>query len=209
MDKFLTLNEANTIIFFFTAIATWILAIVALRGLRTAKGKLSEDDYRWHKNLETQKMIARSKPAAELTALALKIQDAMHDIRSRWFRVPADKANNELYFYEQRYERIAEYNDLFEKLRDIQIQVKTIIGDVEVEQAVENLFSARHRIRVAIESLIMYAKLNDDGEYRVAIKELKEILLEDINETDATSQEINNAIKTIQTRLTPIVQMNE
>ena len=70
-------------------------------------------------------------------------------------------------------------------------------------------FSARHRIRVAIESLIMYAKLNDNEEYRVAIKELKEILLEDINETDATSQEINNAIKTIQTRLTPIVQMNE
>ena len=159
--------------------------------------------------LEAKRLEKRAEVAENLITVARKIQDAMHVIRSGWFSVPADKANDELYFYEQRYERLAEYNDLFEKLRDIQIKVKTIIDDVEVEQAVENLFSARHRIRVAIESLIMYAKLNDDGEYRVAIKELKEILLEDINETDATSQKINNAIKTIQTRLTPIVQMNE
>ena len=90
--------------------------------------------------VEARRLEKRAEVAENLITVALKIQDAMHYIRSRWGKVPADKANDECYLYEQRYERIAEYNDLFEKLRDIQIKVKTIIGDVEVEQAVENLF---------------------------------------------------------------------
>ena len=192
----------NTISMLITALATLAGACAVIWGIIIANRKVSE-------SLETQKMIARSKSAVELIVLASKIKDAMDVIRSSWDSIPPDKIKDKYYLYEQRYERIAEYNDLFETLRDIQIQVKTIIGDVEVEKAVENLFSARHRIRVAIESLVMYTKLNDDEKYRVEIRDLREILYGDTNKTDATSQEINNALKTIETKLSPIARIEE
>ncbi|MEM7210527.1 MAG: hypothetical protein AAF479_01340 [Pseudomonadota bacterium] len=66
-----------------------------------------------------------------------------------------------MYVYEKRYEMLLEQNNLFEKLRESQIRAKAILNDKEINRLIDELFSLRIDIKLAIEHVHLAANRFD------------------------------------------------
>ncbi len=158
--------------------------------------------------VEAKKTEERAEAAKALIVLTKKIQKAMNEIRNPF----SEKINiTDVVALRFRYhdtgKLIDKHKELFENLYDDPMCAKTIIGDVDVDKAIEKLLMIYDNLKDDIEKLIFHAqhgKNNSDQEL-----ELERKVYKNENETDPVSKNIKEAIETIQTRLTPIVQMNE
>ncbi|MCB2144357.1 MAG: hypothetical protein KDE02_16810 [Rhodobacteraceae bacterium] len=185
------------------AIAAAVGAIAVIVGLFGAKSTLDA-------NRRSARELRRSQVAEELLALAHNVDDALRDIRNPFDSIPKDKAGDRFYGYQKRYERVANYNDLFKALRDAQIRVRAVIGDQEIDHAVETLFKARHRVAAAIEGLAEYARDDvdqSDPEIRTLLKEWRTELYGSYSARDEFGKEILAAVKTIENGLNPVARL--
>lgn len=178
-------------------------ALAVIAGLFGANSAIKE-------NRETAKALRRSKVAEELIALSFNVEDALKHMRNSMDSTPVDKDGDKVYRYKQRYERVVEHNSLFRSLRDAQIRVRAVIGDKEVDEAVEELFRARTAVAVAIEMLIFYARQNDDDSKKQDQEhknELKKDLYGSYSKHDDLGTKILASIKIIEDKLSPIARL--
>lgn len=157
-----------------------------------------------------QSMRRKSEVAEELIALAFNADDALKDMRNPMSSVPADKAGNRQYYFEQRYKTVAKYNDLFRSLRDAQIRLRTVTGNEAADKAVDVLFQARARVATAIEMLADYERdnlspLSDDEKNDK--RALRKELYGSFGSRDEFGQEILTAIEIIEKELSPIARL--
>ncbi|MCK0171338.1 hypothetical protein MWU53_09745 [Aliiroseovarius sp. S1123] len=187
------------------AIAAAVGAVAVVVGLFGANSKLNEAR-------RTARQLRRSEVAEELVALAHNVDDALRDIRNPMDSIPKDKAGDKLYAYQRRYERIVKYNDLFKSLRDAQIRVRAVIGDKEVDGAVELLFKARQRVAIAIELLADYIR-DDVGARTLEERDHKIKLRHDMygsfSDRDELGQSVADAVQLIERHLNPIARLEK
>ncbi|NIZ60968.1 hypothetical protein DL239_08270 [Sedimentitalea sp. CY04] len=154
--------------------------------------------------------LRRSTVAEELVALAHNADDALRDIRNPMDSIPKDKIGDRIYPYQRRYERIAKYNELFKDLRNAQIRVRAVIGNENVDQAVEELFKVRNRVAISIELLADYARSENSErsqEDRNHKMKLKRDLYGSLSKEDELGQKISSSVKTIEEQLNPISRL--
>jgi hypothetical protein len=186
-----------------SAFAALIGSVAVVVGLYKANSKINEAQ-------RTARQLRRSTVAEELVAVAYNVDDALRHIRNPMDSIPKEKISDKVYPYQRRYERIGEYNELFNDLRDAQIRVRAVIGDQIVDKAVEELFKARNQVSISIKLLADYAR-DDDGGRRPEERDHKMKLRRDLygsfSEEDELGQRISAAVKTIEGKLNPIARL--
>jgi hypothetical protein len=159
---------------------------------------------------QERRAVRQSEVAEELIALGFSVQDSFRAIRNPIDRVTIDEAKDPTSGYRRRYERLAEANDLFQKLRAAQIRVRAVIGDEEVEAAVEELFSARSELAVSIEEAI---EAKSSGSPSVSDREraveLRRVIFASFGDKDLLGKRISVAVDTIEARLTPCARLSD
>lgn len=154
--------------------------------------------------------VRRSQVAEELIAICLNVDDAFKEIRNPISSIPIEKAQDKLYHFQQRYERIVKHNELFRELRNAQIRARAVIGEKQVDEAVEELFSARAKVATAIEILADYAREGEtphDHSTREHIKDLRSSITSAGGESDLLGKKIRAAVQSVEEQLTPIARL--
>lgn len=184
-----------------SALSSVVTALVVVVGLHIAAKQLTA----WR--IE-KRSVRRSEVAEELIALAFKVHDAMQHMRMRIDSIPRDKANDRMFRWNKRYERVVSYNDLFNSLRDAQIRVKAVLGIEAVDQAVDSLISARSKIAIAIEVLAEMESqdVNVPRERNLEL-ELRKDVFGHFSKDDELGQKILTALSTIENELSPIARL--
>ena len=188
-----------------TAIATATGAGAVIAGIIIANNKVNE-------SLETTQKTRRSEIAINLIVLAHRIRSAINDIRRSFEgNITEEQADDKIYMYTKRYERVTGYNALFEELREKQIYAHIIIDCNEIEEAVEGLFDARDQVLFALLSVLMQLEaLPAKERHDFEIDESKRVIIYDINPNNSViTKQINDAVQTIETKLSSIARMEE
>ncbi|WP_227287016.1 MULTISPECIES: hypothetical protein [Paracoccaceae] len=185
-----------------SSIAAAVGALAVVVGLFRASKKVDEVQ-------RNTRLLKRAEVAEELIALALNVDDAMKDIRNPFDSIPKDKLHDKKYGYQQRYERVAKYNDLFKRLREAHIRERTIIGNEAVNEAVEALLKARNEVLVAIETLADYSdEPSIDASVREHRRELRGKVYGSFSKSDDLGQRILAAVKLIEEELKPFARLD-
>jgi hypothetical protein len=196
------LVEGTTAPDWINAFAAAIGAIAIVIGLIGANRKINETQ-------RSARALRRSQIAEELIATVHNVADSFNYVRNPFGSIPKEKLNDKHYSYQERHNRLAEFNELFKELREAQIRVRAVIGDDEVEAAVESLFRARHSVSVAIK---MLADMVDDDppfddEMRGLIRRLRADMYSSSSDEDEISTVIAKAIETVEDNLSPIARL--
>jgi len=183
------------------AIAQMFLGLAAAAGVWVAYSQLIA-------TRRARLVQRRSQVAEDLISLAFNAEDALKEIRNPFDSIPKDKASDKVYPYQRRFDRIVKHNDLFRELRDAQIRVRAVIGDNEVDSAVESLFSARSIVAAAIKTLAEMANEDAMGEHdRDFKRRLRSEMSGGFSGHDKVGETIANAVKTIESRLSPVARI--
>ena len=188
-----------------TAIATAAGAGAVIWGIIVANNTLNP-------SLEARRGTRRAQVAEDLIITAHKIRSAINDIRRSFEgNITEEQADDEIYMYTKRYERLIGYNTLFEELREKQAYARIIIDCNEVEEAVEGLFDARDQVSFALISVLMQLRalpLKERLDFE--IPQSKRVIIYDIDPNNSRiNKQINDAIKTIEIKLSPIARIEE
>ncbi|MBL1436766.1 MAG: hypothetical protein COB08_011295 [Rhodobacteraceae bacterium] len=105
-----------------------------------------------------KRAIRRSEIAEELIIAAYNASDFLKSVRSPFDSIPKDKASDKLFPLQRRYEQFSKHSDLFERLRQAQFRSIAIIGNEDVDSAVNILFSIRGEIISTIEIYTDYVR---------------------------------------------------
>lgn len=192
------------------SITDWINSLAAAVGAGAVVVGLFGAKWTLDANRRSARELRRSQVAEELIALAHNADDALKDIRNPFDSIPKDKAGDKLYGYQKRYDRMASYNDLFKALREAQIRVRAVIGDPDIDAAVEALFKARHRVAIALEQLAEYIRDEvdqSDKDIRDLVKKWRTEVYGSYSERDELGQQIISAVNTIEQTLNPVARL--
>ena len=182
------------------AVAASVGALAVVIGLLAANAKVNEA-------IRNARQLRRSQVAEELIALAFNVEDALRDIRNQYDQIPSEKAADKVYLYQRRYERIAHYYQLFQRLRDAHIRVRAVLGN-EVDSPVDELFRARNHVDIAIGQLADYARENSESSADAGhIKELRATLYGSFGDRDELGKKIVAAVKEIEAKLGPVARL--
>jgi hypothetical protein len=183
------------------AIAQMFLGLAAAAGVWVAYSQLIA-------TRRARLVQRRSQVAEDLISLAFNAEDALKEIRNPMTTIPKDKVADKTFSYQLRYDRIVKHNDLFQDLRDAQIRVRAVIGDEQVDSAVEALFSARLKVGIAIQIL---AEMANDGsidvDNREHVSRLRSEMSGGFSGSDEVGISIDDAVKTIESRLSPVARI--
>ena len=193
--------EGTTATEWINAIAAIIGALAVVVGLFGANRKINEAQ-------TSARLLRRSQIAEDLIALAHNADDALRNVRSSFGSIPREEVSNKLYLYQQRHDKLIDRNSLFARLREAQIRARAVIGDDDVEAAVEKFFRVRHRVSIANSMLAdMINDDDDDQETRELKRKLSSELHTKHDDQDELTQEIVSALNTIEQKLSPIARL--
>ncbi|WP_141399404.1 hypothetical protein [Rhodobacter maris] len=185
------------------AISAAMGAVAVIVGLFGANSKINEAQ-------RTARELRRSQVAEELIALAHNAEDAFRDIRNPFDSIPADKAHDERYAYQMRFERIGKYDELFRRLREAQIRVRAVVGNEAVDVATSDLFAARNQVAIALKTLAEYVEdpptAPSEHDRRFKVK-LRGEIWGSFNENDLLGKQIIRSVETIERELNPIARL--
>jgi hypothetical protein len=116
------LVEGTTAPDWINAFAAAIGAIAIVIGLIGANRKINETQ-------RSARALRRSQIAEELIATVHNVADSFNYVRNPFGSIPKEKLNDKHYSYQERHNRLAEFNELFKELREAQIRVRAVIGD--------------------------------------------------------------------------------
>ncbi len=211
MSNVLTPEWVNAGAMSLTAIATTVGAGAVIWGAITANRKLSE-------SLETKRQTKRAEVAENLIVLAYKTLYALDDIRRSYgyiSRKPEYTQADQIKHHDKQLEK---HGQTFERLQEAEIYARTILGYDDVKDAVKTLCNMHNRIFFDFGELRMYEAdfyQHREGDKQIRkekyqdIKKLKENVYGIHSNDNEISQKINNALKTIETKLSPIARIEE
>jgi hypothetical protein len=192
-----------------SSIPDWISSIAAAVGALAVVFGLFRADKKVDEVQANARILKRAEVAEDLIALALNVEDAMKDIRNPIDSVPKDMAGDARFGYQRRYDRVVKYNDLFRRLREAQIRERTIIGDAEVNEAVETLFDVRNEVAVSIELLADHSDESPvSAEDRESRLRLRRVVFGSFSEKDEIGKRVTVAVQTIESKLKPFARLD-
>ncbi len=211
MSNVLTPEWVNAGAMSLTAIATTVGAGAVIWGAITANRKLSE-------SLETKRQTKRAEVAENLIVLAYKTHYALDDIRRSYGYIPRKPEYTQSDQFEHHDKQLEKHGQTFERLQEAEIYARTILGYDDVKDAVETLCNMHSDIFNTFGELLMYEvdfyqHREEDKQIRKEkyqnIKDLQQNVYGIHSNDNDTSQKINNALKTIETKLSPIARIEE
>lgn len=154
----------------------------------------------------------RSDSALELMVAAHEVSDRLKSLRSPFDSIPEEKLKDKYYKFNKRLELFHGAAEVFERLRLAQLKASAILGNTEVDQAVDVLFEVRHNTIVAIEMLATRSEVFGDED--PATRSLYERLRMDMWGTssekyDPLGMKQLDAMKTIKVELLPVVRSHD
>ena len=211
MSNVLTPEWVNAGAMSLTAIATTVGAGAVIWGAITANRKLSE-------SLETKRQTKRAEVAENLIVLAHKTHYALDDIRRSYARILFKNEDPQSYQFEHHDKQLAKHGQTFERLQEAEIYARTILGYDDVKDAVEILYKMHNNIFFDFEELKMLereSRLHREEDKKIRkenyekLKNLRKNICGINSNDNDISQKINNALKTIETKLSPIARIEE
>lgn len=163
----------------------------------------------WH----TETMIKKKAEAAEnLYSISLEVSDTLKSLRSSrgiGNLTPQD-CRQEPYF--QMLSRLNDASGVFLSLRRAQVRVMALIGDAEVEQAVDTLFDVRFKVAQALQIFATDKRsINGNVGNRTsdfyAVRETR--IFGTYGEDDLLGKSQIEAIECLKSKLLPFVRMNQ
>ncbi len=201
----------NAISMLITALATLAGAGAVIWGIIIANNKLNE-------SLETKRQTKRAEVAENLIVLAHKTHYALDDIRRSYAGILFKKEDTQSYQFEFHNKQLAKHGHTFESLKEAEIHARTIFGYDDVKDAAEILYKMHNNIFFDFEELKMLQRefrLHREEDEKIRKENYKNItnLQKNIcgirSNDNEISQKINNALKTIETKLSPIARIEE
>ncbi len=188
----------------------WITALATAAGAGAVIWGIIIGNNRFNPSLEARQRTRRAQVAEDLIITAHKIHYAMGDIRKTFYTIPKEKENDKSYRYKQYYATIDKYSELFNSLHEAEIYARVVLGYDNIKEAVEILFSARNEVLNAIGNLSLYENIeNPSKEERDEMIQLRQIAFNTNSKDNVLTKQINDAVKTIETRLSHIVRIEE
>ncbi len=133
------------------AVAQLGMAVVVGLGVWVAYRQL----HSWKDQAAFQK---RSGTAENLLSKAIFVSDELRALRSPIDPQPKDLDEVNASALERRQNRFIEKYDLFQNLREAQVQADAILGNDEVGKNIDVLFRVRNEVLIAIDELIAIAR---------------------------------------------------
>ncbi len=201
----------NTISMLITALATLAGAGAVIIGVFIANNKLNE-------SLETRRETKRAEVAENLIVLAHKTHYALDDIRRSYSTIIFKKEYPQSDQFEFHNQQLEKHKQTFERLQEAEIYARTILGYDDVKDAVKTLYNMHSDIFNTFGDLQMWQeeyshsrgkdKKNHKENYE-KLKNLRKSICGIHSNDNDISQRINNALKTIETKLSPIARIEE
>ena len=183
------------------AVSSAIGAIGIIVGFFFAKGQLTA----WRQEAKTRR---RSEVAEELIAAAHNVSDALKAIRSPFDWVPIELTKEKNYSYNRRYERLANSDEVFKHLRQMQIRAGAVLGIALVDASVNELFSIRNKVSAAIDVL---SDMGGERETNAETLDLKVRLRREMSGVYDGNDEVGkvqiSALEAIERELRPIARL--
>ena len=115
----------------------------------------------WRNEAHFRKRVEVSE---QLLAAAIAVSDELKALRSPMDSIPQSEIGNFAYVYQKRYQRFIDRNDLFVRLREVQVRAEAVLDDPKIDDAVQQLFRVRNETATAIEMLAQRSKDSDEDE---------------------------------------------
>ncbi len=184
------------------AISSALGVIVVVVGLLVAFKQLAA----WRVE---KRAVRRSEIAEELLIAAYNASDLLKSVRSRFDSIPIEKDKDKIFPLQRRYDRFSTNAEIFKSLRQAQFRSIAIIGNEEVDSAVNTLFKIRGEIMSTIE---IYADfVRDDALSDLEADELvgyRKTMFGSYGETDELGQRQLKAVEEIDKGLRGIARLN-
>ncbi len=149
----------------------------------------------------------RAEVAEDLMAEAQNAVDVIQSLRSPMARVPKENAADPGYTYKQRWERMAERNEVFQRLRHAQVRAKVVLQSDDVEDKVEDIFGLRVELLVALEMLFEMSSYEDltpeEVEQRITLRRKAF----SHGKKDDFGKKLDDTLTSIETTLGPVARL--
>lgn len=143
----------------------------------------------------------KAELAEEMIVVVSQVEDAFRHIRNPFDSIPTEKLHDKEFVYRKRYERISESNELFQKMRDLQIRCDAVMPGTELQGLVTELNNARSEIAFAIEDLLELVDRVHANEYAEEMNRARRVLYGGWSEKDSFGQKIVQNVKEIKSRV--------
>jgi hypothetical protein len=188
-----------------SATASVISALGVLIGLAFAWRQL----HNWRSQ---SRNIRRAEVAEDIIGAAHSIIDLMKGVRSRRAQIPIDQSKNKTYLLEQRLKRLSDGNEIFIRLRDLQIKASQLIQDTKVDREIEKFFQARLDFWSGVDVLVDYVdvkRVDISADEKQMILEARQKTSGSFDSKDALHTVMKDALVALECYLGPIIRLNE
>ena len=166
-----------------------------------------------NKQLKSWRLEHQSKRKADvaekLLSNAMDAKDALSSVRSAMEGVPQDVEDRQAYIVRLKGERMMGYAEVFERLRASQVQFRALVGDMDVNSAVEDILEVRREVLVALQMLVIPVAGGRQTNEGFAFEEemRSKIYAMGSDKYDKLAPRIRGAIETLETKLLPAIRM--
>ncbi|MBQ4826207.1 hypothetical protein J4729_16850 [Leisingera sp. HS039] len=151
----------------------------------------------------------KSDVAEEVISAANEADSALRFIRSPWSSIPPSGLDGKGWQWRERLERIDQRKPDFARLRKAQVRFRAFVGDREVDEAVEKLFSIRQEVWAAVSTLVSGTETDGDKELVQFYVGLKKKVSGSYGEQDALGSQQIEALAVIERKLYPVVRFEQ
>lgn len=197
------LSEGSTIPDWLSAISNSVSAIAVIVGLAIAWRQLAA----WK---EQEKQKARSVTAEQIVLNALSIRDVMAAVRHPHSSIPIDQIKNKYFDFDRRMKLLQENVSYFSNLRLAQFKAQLLTFGMDVDTAIDEIFRARNDFQHAVMLLANYVDSRPESqEEKDFIRDARRAVYARGDDSDSIAIKLNKAISILETRLGPIIRLNE
>ncbi|WP_157935983.1 hypothetical protein [Paracoccus zhejiangensis] len=154
----------------------------------------------------------RSEVAEEAILFANRVSDELKRIRNPLDSIPIEEKDNKLFGVERRYRWLVEANELFAEARVVQIKLKAVLGDDQLDRDYDELLKIRNSVAASIQ---VYADLvreppdQHDPALRQLQLESRRVIWGHYGDNDELGSKQLAALKNIEDALLGYVRMQQ
>ncbi len=133
--------------------------------------------------------------------------DVIQSLRSPMSRVPKESTSDPGYIYKQRWERMADRNEVFERLRHAQVRAKVVLQNNSADSDIEEIFRIRVELLIALEMLLEMSSYEDltkeEVEQRIDLKRKAF----GHGKNDDFGKKIEQTLRSVEEKLGPVARL--
>ncbi|MCI5086360.1 MAG: hypothetical protein MRY67_10600 [Rhodovulum sp.] len=145
----------------------------------------------------------RAEIAEQLLTAALDVQRVISNVRSPLEFIPQDTKNSRVSIINMKAERLQSYAGDFERLSSAKVLYEAYSGDVDVDEAVNEIFRVRAEVAAALQTLIQLP----EGTPSDHVLNLDRKIYEMGGEYDELKPRVVSSIQVLREKLLPDIRM--